>query len=220
MKKLVCIVLPLFVFTAFVLTSCKKNKDDIEISGRVFDSSNNQYLADAKVKLGGNGIQSGVYTPGFTDIASVQTDANGNFSFTVKKDKSDSYRLTVSKDQYFPQVFEFSSAVFSQSTTFTKDIEMPAAGTLQVRIRNAYPDDFDDKIVFYFSNSDLSCIECCTNIHRTGNGPAFDSTITCKFYGNKKIVLLRSVTKNQQTNVFFDSLYCPAFSTAAYEILY
>jgi hypothetical protein len=220
MKKLLFIALPISILAVFVLTSCKKNKDEIEISGRVFDSSNNQYLADAKVKLGGNGVQSGVYTPGFTDIASVQTDANGNFSFTVKKDKSDSFRLTVSKDQYFPQVFEFSSAVFSQSSTFTKDIEMPATGTLQVRIRNAYPDDYDDKIVFYFSNSDLVCLECCTNTHRTGNGPTFDTTITCKFYGNSNIVLLRSVTKNQQTNVYFDSLYCPSFSTAEYEILY
>jgi hypothetical protein len=210
----------LIIFSSFLLSACNKKKDEITISGRIFDDSSGQFVSGATVRLSGNGVQSGVYSPDFVHIDTKTTDNDGVFSFTLKKDRSDGFRIAVTKDMYFQEVHEFSSAVFYDADEYDKQIHLKPAGFIQLRVRNAFPDDWDDKIVFYFSNSDLNCSDCCTNTPHTGNGPTFDSTFTCRFYGDTKIVFLRSVTKNQQTNVYFDSLFCPVFSTASYEITY
>jgi len=217
--KFVQQALLMFIFS-FFLVACNKNKDEITISGRIFDAKSGQFLSGATVRLSGNGVQSGVYSPDFVHIDTKTTDSDGGFTFTLKKDRSDSFRIAVSKDMYFQEVVEFSSAVFYDADQYDKEILLKPAGFIELRVRNAFPDDWDDKIVFYFSNSDLNCSDCCTNTPHTGNGPMFDSTFICRFYGDNKIVFLRSVTKNQQTNVYFDSLYCPMFTTASYEITY
>lgn len=203
-----------------LLSACNKDKDEITISGRVFDSGMGEYLSGATVKLSGNGIQAGIYTPEFVELETVTTDAGGNFSFVRKKDRSDSFRITAVKNQYFSEVHEFSSSVFSSSQSYSKEIQLAPEGFIEIHLFNAYPSDEDDKVVFYFTNSGLNCPDCCTNAPHNGIGPAFDTTFTCRFYGNKKIVFMRSVTKNQYTELFFDSLYCPVFTTAQYSIPY
>ena len=209
-----------FIFAAFLFTACNKNKDEITISGRIFDPDLNKYVSGAVVKLSGNGIQSGVYTPGYSEIERMTTSEDGSFSFTLKKSTHDGFRLTVTKDNYFTQTHDFSASVFYEASEYEKEVLFRPSGTLEIHLYNAYPSDEDDKVVFYFSNADLTCSGCCINSPLTGNGPAFDTTFSCKFYGNQNVLFLRSVTKNQHTNLFFDSLFCPAFSTATYHIEY
>jgi len=221
MKYLRCFFVVFAAVSAMaVLSSCKKNKDEITITGRVFDQGFGNYLEGATVKLSGNGIQNGIYTPDYVQLESVTTDASGNFKFTRKKDRTDSFRITVVKSDYFSEEHIFSSNVFNSSNEYNQEISVKPAGLVQVHLYNAYPSDENDKVVFYFSNSNLSCFDCCTNIPSTGNGPAFDTTFTCKFLGNKNICFLRSVTKDQHTNVYLDSLFCPAFQTTTYHIAY
>jgi len=213
-----------FIFYMFaglmLLTSCKKDKNEIIISGKILDSGFGNYLVGATVKLSGNGIQNGIYSPDFVELETITTDAGGNFSFTRTKDRSDSFRITVTKNEYFSEVHEFSSTVFSASSEYVKEIQIKPSGYLQIHFYNAYPSDDDDQVVFYFSNAGQNCPDCCTNTPHTGYGPAFDTTFTCRFYGNQKICFLRSVTKNQHTNVYLDSLFCPAFETTTYQIPY
>lgn len=223
MKKIqfsLCLNIVGVFFFLSLLSACNKNRDDITISGRVYDSAMGQYLSGATVKLSANGIQSGIYTPDFVELETATTDADGRFSFVRKKDRSDSFRITAIKNQYFSEVHEFSSSVFATSETYTKDLQLNPEGFIELRVFNAYPSDEDDKIIFYFSNSGLNCIDCCTNTPHTGTGPAFDTTFTCRFLGNKKIVFMRSVTKDQHTDIYFDSLFCPVFSTAQYSFPY
>lgn len=204
----------------FVLNGCKKNDDEITISGRIYDNGFGQYLQGVTVRLSGNGVQNGVYSPEFITLETVTSDASGNFSFTRKKDKTDSFRITVTKDQYFTTTHEFSSSVFSSADTYSKEIQVDPQGYLTIRLHNAFPSDNDDQVVFYFTNSGLDCYDCCTNIPHTGTGPAFDTTFTCCFYGNRNIAFMRSVTKDQQTNLYIDTLFCPAFTTTTYDIPY
>jgi hypothetical protein len=203
-----------------LVISCRKRETDVNISGRVYDPDLQQYIASATVILSGNGLQSGVYVPGFSHIATTTTDASGNFSFTFVRDKADMYRLVFKKDMYFEKTIEFSAAVFDSSSEHLENVQLRPSGLIQVHLKNAYPSDDDDLVVFYFTNCVEECIDCCLNTPRNGYGPAFDTTFTCRFYGNKKINFLRSVTKDQQTNVFADSLFCPAFDTQVHEILY
>jgi hypothetical protein len=209
-----------FFYFAIFAAGCKKHEDEITISGRIYDNGFSQYLSGATVKLSGNGVQNGIYSPEFVTLETLITDAGGNFVFKRNKDRSDSFRITVTKDSYFTENYEFSSSVFSSSLTYNLEIKVEPQGQIQVHLYNAYPSDNDDKVVYYFANSDLDCMNCCTNVPHIGLGPAYDTTFTCSFYGNRKIVFLRSVTKDQQTNLYLDSLFCPAFSTETYDIPY
>lgn len=203
-----------------VFVSCKKKETELTISGTVYDPDLQQYVSSATVVLSGNGMQSGVYVPSFTQIATTTTDATGKFSFAFVREKADNYRLVVKKDMYFEKTIEFSASVFDQSPDYVEEVELRPSGFVQIHLKNAYPSDNDDLVVFYFTNCVEDCIDCCLNTPRNGYGPAFDTTFTCRFYGNKKINFLWSVTKDQQTDVYTDSLYCPAFDTQYYEILY
>ncbi len=215
-----CINISGLILFLFLLSACNKDKDEITISGRVYDSGLDQYLSGATVKLSANGVQSGIYTPDFVVLETTTTDSDGRFSFVRKKDRSDSFRITALKNQYFTEIHEFSSSVFASSVSYSKELEMNPEGFIELRVYNAYPSDEDDQIIFYFTNSDLNCIDCCTNTPHTGMGPAFDTTFTCRFYGNKKIVFMRSVIKDQHTDIYFDSLFCPVFTTEQYTIPY
>jgi len=203
-----------------LLVSCKKKDTEVSISGRVYDPDLKEYVASATVVLSGNGLQAGVYVPGFARIATTTTDASGNFSFPLTRDKVDKYRLQINKDMYFENTIEFSATVFDNSTKYEKEVSLRPSGFVQIHLKNAYPSDDDDFVVFYFTNCAEDCIDCCVKTPRNGYGPAFDTTFTCRFYGNRKINFLRSVTKDLHTNVFADSLFCKAFETQYYEVLY
>jgi hypothetical protein len=210
----------MFSTIVFSTSACKKKKVMLKISGHVYDSDLNQNVAGANVILSGNGLEGGVYSPGFKTINTTVTDANGYYEFSFEKDQSDTYRVFLSKNQYFSITEEFSSSRFDSSVEIALDLELRPAGYVKIHLKNEYPSDDDDQIIFSFTNTAETCLECCNGTPRTGNGPAFDTTFTCMFYGNNKIHFMRSVTKDQHTNVYADSLYCPAFATETYEILY
>jgi hypothetical protein len=199
--------------------SCKKDNNLI-IKGKVYDPNLKKYLSEVNIILKGNGVVSGVYTQGFQQIASVVTDIDGCFSVEIEKDRSDKFILIFSKDSYFSKEYEFSASVFNINNTFEKDFEIMPLGYVNVHLYNEYPFDSEDKVVYYFTNTQEECMDCCVNNSSIGMGEVYDTNFTCKFYGNSYIYFARSVTKDSNTNVYIDSLYCKAFSTETYDIPY
>lgn len=209
----------LFLIVLVLFTSCKKT-DYIKINGYVFDKSDQSDIDKANVTLFAKGIASGVYSSGFRQIAKTTSNPDGYYEMNIPKEKSDSYKLIAHKDDYFSKQIEFSANVFDNQSFYEQNLELYSSGYIQLRLINKYPYDENDLIVFYFTNADEVCADCCSKTPYQGIGEMFDTTIVCKFYGNMNIHFVRNVKKDKQTNIYTDSLYCPAFSLAEYTIEY
>jgi len=214
------LLLLLFLFL-FSFVNCKKNNTpEIHITGKVYDPNTKEYVSGVNVFLAGNGIVAGTYSPAFQDISNTTTDVSGSFSFTINKDKIDTYRLIFLKPKYFEEKIEFSSSYFDTKDTYFKSVNFFPVGYVKLRIVNAYPFDDDDKMIYYFNNSELTCYDCCDNTVKEVNGTAIDTIFTCLYHGNAILTLFRNVVKNNISSIFIDTLYCNAFDTTVYYISY
>jgi hypothetical protein len=209
-----------FLIIILSIGSCKKNTDYLKINGSIYNPANQSHISNVDINLFAKGVSSGVYSAGFNQIATTTSNQQGFYEILIPKEKSDLYRLHVHKPEYFTKTIEFSANVFTQQNTYVQNIELHSSGYIQLRIVNAYPFDEEDVVVFYFTNTNEVCIDCCSNSSNKGLGPQFDTTIVCKFYGDSYVHFLRSVKKNNQTNIYTDSLFCPAFSVSEYVIQY
>ncbi|WP_300662758.1 carboxypeptidase-like regulatory domain-containing protein [Fluviicola sp.] len=93
MKKLIPL---LGILAFFAINSCKKKDLTYQIKGTVYDSSFNSPLAGAQVVI--TATSSG--SVGST-LATLTTDANGNYSYELKRDKYQSISISVTKANYF-----------------------------------------------------------------------------------------------------------------------
>ena len=87
------IVLILFIITLF---SCDKGKADVTIRGVVFDSSLSVPLSNAIIKI--YQVQSG--SPNEL-IAQTNTNSNGEYSLTFKRNPTEFYNIISEKNNYF-----------------------------------------------------------------------------------------------------------------------
>ncbi len=205
----------------FFFSSCKKKENKITISGTIYEEVSNQRISGAKVKLSGTGIVLGVYSSVFVDIETVLSDAGGNFSFSLEKEPTDIYKITVTKQQYFTEKQEISSSVFATTNHYSRDIKIKPEGYIKIHLYNSYPFDDNDTIIYYFTNTHgIECFDCCTNATHIGLGPYYDTIFNCKFYGNQHIFFIRTVIKNKVSNTYIDSLYCQPFDTVFYAFPY
>lgn len=209
-----------FIILLSLSYSCKKKETELKIYGKVYESNQSSPLNNVKIVLSGKSLTSGVYNPFYNDIASATTDVNGNFEIKFKNQRSESYRVSILKENYFSKLIEFSGKEFEVKPEFEKNFNLIPVGFINLRVKNVFPDSFDDKIIFYFSNSNEICEDCCSNIPYTGIGPLFDTTFTCKFYGNETARIFYSVTKDNKTFVYNDTVWCPAFTTVSHTIEY
>lgn len=216
--RIVFIVACLFSLTTF--SSCKKNDAELKIFGTIYDVKQNNPMSGVKIILSGKSISGGVYTPFYKDIGSFTTDANGKFEFKFKNEKSESYRISVIKENYFSQLIEISGKELEVKPSYEKNFNLRSAGYIQLNVKNIYPDSETDEIIYYFSNASEDCEDCCSNVPYKGKGPLYDTTFTCKFFGDEYARIFYSVTKDNKTFVYFDSIWCSAFNTVNHNIQY
>lgn len=209
-----------FIFSITVLLSCKKKETELKLFGTVYDSSQSSALSGVKVVLSGKSLTGGVFNPFYNDVGYATTDEKGNFEISFKNERSDSYRISVLKENYFSQIIEISGKEFESKPSYEKNFSIKPAGYITLRVKNIFPDSYSDQIIFYFSNANEFCEDCCSNLPYTGIGPLYDTTFTCKFYGNEIARIFYSVTKDNKTFVYNDTIWCPAFTTVNHTIEY
>ena len=203
------------------LSACKKDGLTYTISGTITDGSFNKALAGAEVQLLASKIESGVYNSTYSEMQTATTDANGNFSMEIKDELVAGYRFYIHKDDYFDQYIDVDTDKLEEQSTFTQNSKLYAQSSITLKIKNTMPLGPDDKIKWRYSNIDAVCRDCCNNLLQEGIGATFQTDATCLVRGEKWIKFSWSITKtNQATINASDSIFCPAFGSATYEINY
>ncbi|MDR0802586.1 carboxypeptidase regulatory-like domain-containing protein [Fluviicola sp.] len=145
-----------FLFIILVLfssNSCKKKNLSYQIKGIIYDSTFNMPMAGAQIiiKATSTTNQAG------TTLATLTTDASGNYTYELKREKYQSITISVSKDNYFSD----GTTVTLEDLSLDKDNAFNFDLYAKSWVKLHFTSD-GTKIIKYFKQSGKNgCTECC-----------------------------------------------------------
>ena len=203
------ITLILFSVLLLSLGSCDDNTPEILphtiVKGRVLEYGTNEPVAGAKVNLLGGEWSLGGSFGSIQDT--FVTDADGYYEFTFKPKEDYIYYLDAEKEQYWDFI---PTLDFSDYKENNLDIVLDPEAYLELHVKNVNPFDNQDRIHSSFGgNSPDDYYGMSVDIFRR-------ETVR----GNRNINLTWGVVKNSEITEYWDTIYCPAYDTTLYEVLY
>lgn len=225
MKNLGKIKIVFFLFTIItiglsILNACKKDEKTIQLSGIITDASGNK-VEGVTVSLQGTLLQGGAYSSGFSDIASVKTDANGYYEIITDWQTVGKYKITLFKYNYFENSKEYIADDIPIGSEVTKNLIIHPIAWIKIIVNNTNYNDDSDRISYKYDSEDTPiCSDCCNNTPILGYGMLYSNTLKCKLYGNKNAQISWTVQKNGDITSYSENVFCSAFDTTAFNINY
>lgn len=214
----------IFIFAVFsiliLILSCKKDENNsISINGKIYDGNQNIPVVDAEVTFWVSRLENGTYNPNLIALFTVNTDAAGNYSFNLTKEKDASYRITIDKTKYFGQIIDIDVDDLPPGTHNLNYTILPEA-YIKLHVKNVNYFDNNDKIGYSITSTQPTGTNCCNNLPTTGTGYNYENTSICKTYGAQKIKVSWSVKKNSINSLYDSLIYCVPFDTTTFDLIY
>lgn len=140
------------ILAFFAINSCKKKNLTYQIKGTVHDSSMNAPLAGAQVVI--KASSSGSVA---TTLATLTTDANGNYSYELKRDKYQGITISVTKANYFSDGSTSTLDNLSLEDDNIFNYNMYARSWVRLH----FVSDGTKVIKYYKQGGKNGCTECC-----------------------------------------------------------
>lgn len=139
---------------AFLFAGCKKNKElSYTLKGVVTDVSFNSPAAGVTVNLyktaaGGNQALAGT----------VVTGSDGAYSFDIKREKTESYKVEYSENNYFPGSYTFTLEDLDAKKDNVYDLTITAKSWVRLIFKNT---DAQESVSVGKTGGLSGCSECC-----------------------------------------------------------
>jgi hypothetical protein len=153
MKRLLILSLSLVLLLLF---GCNKGAGTFILEGVITDTSFNQPLAGAEVSLYGIAAGNNQYAM----IASAVTGADGKYSFTFDRTRTEKYTLYVKKNLYFEQEEEVYYSQLKLKETNIRNVSTTAKSWVEIKIFNNNAAN-NDHLQFIRQQGKIGCSECC-----------------------------------------------------------
>ncbi|NVN96140.1 MAG: carboxypeptidase regulatory-like domain-containing protein [Bacteroidetes bacterium] len=214
-------ILWVLLFGFFVLLdSCKKDDNNtIIIQGKITDANQNIAVANAEVTFWASRIQSGTYNPNYMALATVTTDASGNYNLQITKAKDAGFRITIEKPKYFGQTIDISVENLPAGTHSLNYSIYPEA-YFKLNVKNTSFIDNTDFISYWFNNTQPTGLNCCNNIPINYTGQTYSNTIKCRTFGGQNMIVKWIVKKDNVSTPHESSVYCVPFDTTVFDLNY
>ncbi len=206
-----------FIISILTLFSCKKEDLELFIQGNVNDPNLNISVAGAQVVLSGQEISGGTFNPSFITQATTTTNGNGHFEIKFPRKTISTYRIEVTKDNYFRTTIEITGDAVQPDETYNVNIDVLPMAYYQLTLKNNPPTDEFDRISYRNVNADLSC-DCCNNQTLTLIGEQIDTTFTCAHEGESWLHYWYEIEQNGNAQAFGDSIFLTPFDTTFKQI--
>jgi len=213
---LITVLLPLMLLT----NTCKKKDSQVNFTGKVIDPGNNQAVPDAIVTLASTSVQTWVYSSNFQDIASINSGQDGSFAFNFKEQAASAYRIYIYKSNYFTNTTIINANEVTSEAGYYNTFELNPEATIALNVKNTMPHDTSDRILFRIVKGAVSCANGCSESYVNGKGQNYDTTITCKTYGNRYFIVESNITKGANTVLRRDSIHLNPFVTTGLNVYY
>lgn len=158
------------------LSACKKGKADFTIKGTISDATFGTTLSGAELKL--YEIEAGGASSTLISQSTVGSD--GSYSFTFPRNASESYLLTIRKNNYFDRdmVIPFSDLTIENDNV--RNYSSTARSWARLRFITSDP---TAQLKYVKQQGKTDCASCCDNSENFLNGVQ-DATIICPNDGN------------------------------------
>lgn len=219
MRFFIKITVVLLMLSAYFAGCKKEDSKTLIITGNIIDGNQNKPVADAEVTFWVSRMVNGTYNPDLIELSKVNTDASGNYSFNITKEKDAAYRITIDKTKYFSRLIDINASDLPAGNHVLNYNIIPEA-FLKLHIKNVNSFDVTDLILYSIGGNHPTGTNCCSNASNTGLGYSFDKTQICKTYGAQNIKLEWSVKRNGYTTNFDSTIYCIPFDTTYFNLYY
>ena len=145
-----------FSLVLLLLFGCNKGAGTFTLEGGITDASFNQPLAGAEVSLYGIAAGNNQYAM----IASAVTGADGKYSFTFDRTRTEKYTLYVKKNLYFEQEEEVYYSQLKLKETNIRNVSTTAKSWVEIKIFNNNAAN-NDHLQFLRQQGKTGCSECC-----------------------------------------------------------
>jgi hypothetical protein len=145
-----------FSLVLLLLFGCNKGAGTFTLEGVITDASFNQPLAGAEVSLYGIAAGNNQYAM----IASAVTGADGKYSFTFDRTRTEKYTLYVKKNLYFEQEEEVYYSQLKLKETNIRNVSTTAKSWVEIKIFNNNAAN-NDHLQFLRQQGKTGCSECC-----------------------------------------------------------
>ena len=178
------LLLLLFCFAFVVNFSCKKEKAKLTINGSVYDPNQGLPVANAIVDVAVQKVSSGTFQANYSHVETIETDANGNFTFEQDYELIVSYRLDIERDGYFTKSYVVPSEKTEADVPYNASFDLLPVGWLKLKVKTFAADTIN---VRRFTEVFPECIECCTADNERYIGPNVNISTVCKMYGATEV---------------------------------
>jgi hypothetical protein len=209
MKRLLILSLSLVLLLLF---GCNKGAGTFTLEGVITDASFNQPLAGAEVSLYGIAAGNNQYAM----IASAVTGADGKYSFTFDRTRTEKYTLYVKKNLYFEQEEEVYYSQLKLKETNIRNVSTTAKSWVEIKIFNNNAAN-NDHLQFLRQQGKTGCSECCFS--GTNHLYGFqDTSIFCINDGNSLYSIEYAVFGTSNTGIL--GVTTTAFDTTVLNLTY
>jgi hypothetical protein len=203
------------------LTSCEKEDEtpNLNIQGRILDSSTGNGVAGASVQLSQKVLSGGTFSSIFQPVGTVSTNSNGNFAFEFPREAASEMRLVIERDNYFGKTIEINPDNVTIGSPYTTNVQIDPRAWLRWTLINQMPLSAQDLITFELLNANFAC-ECCSNEQFSFTGMSVNETEKCQLVGNFMMRYRYTVIKDTLNQTIIDSVFCSSFDTTFVSIQY
>ena len=197
----------LLTIISLLIISCEKESGPTKINGSVKDKTTNAGIENADVGLFESDGESS-WGLGGVLIDEIYSDASGNFTFDFEARKGYSYYVQAIKDLYWNN--QTDNIAFVDNTGGETDVTvfLQPKGFLEIRVHNINEYDVSDYIVV-------------NDLYAAFYGTSVDTTEIVTVIGNENQTITWFISIDGiLSNAIHGEIYCPAFDTTYFEILY
>ena len=205
-------------FLLFILlisgNSCKKKDLTFTFEGKIKSLASGENLGQVQLKA---------YTYGLTDNkktlkGEALTDAGGNYTLSINRERYEKVVLEISKHNYFTtsKTFPFDDLSTEDINAFNTSIS-PKSWTRFV-IKNIISPSPSDQLKIQKVAGKTDCENCCPNTTKVYNG-ILDTVIICPNDGGTNLEFYYWVNNDMPTNGI-NTVFNTPFDTVDYDITY
>jgi hypothetical protein len=207
----------LTVFSALLVISCNKDTIKYSFSGIVTETAEKGPLAEATVQLYQTPFNNSLTSNNYELAGGTTTAVNGSYQFSIDREKVTSFRLDVTKDNYFDYSNEMSSDDISSEKENIFNPQLDAKSWIRFDIENVVPANASDELTLLLYNYREGCDGCATNDYNYLNGTIDTNLTYVSTAGAYFKFMIINVTTSQTA---LDSIYMTPFDTTVYQFNY
>ncbi len=199
----------------FLMSGCDRQESNWWIKGQIKNDLNGAVMNGITIRAEVKKLQSGVYNDIISTVSEDQTDGEGQFELSWKRENISFGRLVASKSQYFDAIVEVSPDDMRPGEPFVQNVHMTPRSDVLINLSSSDPSAL---IKFSVFSADDFC--SCNDEAEYEVVGLVDTTIACMTGGGKWLKYQIQAFGSGGNVYHLDSVFCEPFITTQIQYSY